>query len=398
MIKLSGKRLLAIDRFFFLSHLILENILFHTPKKNKGSDKIVVLKFLGLGSLILFARLCEQHEIEKSKITLVTFERHKEFCYLFGFNTALFIRTSTLRIFLADCIRVIVNVKRIRPSIIIDYERASYSIGTFRNLLALFCKAKTISFQVGRAKDGQGQIIYDVTGLTYEEVFMKGISVMDKKSGLKRSQHSISPTRKILININASDYLLARRYPLKSFAKALHSIYKSSSDLQFYLTGTLSERNYIDELQKEIPECNVINTAGDWSLEKLADEIARCAFFITCDSGPLHLAAYFETPTIVIWGPTQPQHFGYKNQKSFHHISLNLNCSPCFTHPHSKTGRACNDRIDCLTNLDPQRIADAAISLLNNPPAERLIKSFENKISVVNNTSTPPLVTHSETI
>jgi ADP-heptose:LPS heptosyltransferase len=394
---ISGQRLLLIDRAFWFSHRLLEKVSFYNPQKNQNSEKILVLKFMGMGSLILFARLCEQHCVDKTKITLLTFYRHREFCDLFGFSSALFIRTSSIQLFMIDCFRVLAEVKNIRASMIIDYERASHAIGTFRNLLALFCKTKTMSFQIGRQKNDSRHIVQDVTKLTYEQIFLKGIFFMDKR-GSAIPKHKIAPNSKVLININASDYLLARRYPIKSFAKTLRSIYQWNNQLQFYFTGTLNERNYIDELTKEIPECNVVNSAGEWSLKKLTDEIAHCALFITCDSGPLHIAAYFETPTIAIWGPTQPHHFGYENQKSFYHVSLNMPCSPCFTHPRSKTAAACNGRIDCLTNLDPQQITEVAISLLSDSPIERVTKRFENHTPILKNISTPPLVTSSETI
>jgi ADP-heptose:LPS heptosyltransferase len=395
MIKLTGQQLVLIDRLFWCPQFILENISFYTPKTDRGFKKVVVLKFLGLGSLIFFARLCEQNHVDKSKITLVTFDRHREFCRLFGFDSALFVRTSGLISFMSDCLRIIVDIQKMRPSIIINYERASHSIGTLTNLLGLSCKARTMSFQIGRTKENAKHIIHDVTSLTYEDVFLKGISLMEKKSESKKTPDKISPNQKILVNINASDYLLARRYPLKSFANALQSIHEWNNQIQFYFTGTLSERNYIQELTKQIPECNAINTAGDWSLEKLAGEVAHCALFITCDSGPLHIAAYFETPTIVIWGPTQPQHFGYETHKSFSHISLKLSCSPCFVQPHSKAGVACSGRIDCLTNLDPQRIAEVAISVLSDPPTKRSTQHLQSKMGLLENTSTLPLVTSS---
>jgi lipopolysaccharide heptosyltransferase II len=50
-----------------------------------------------------------------------------------------------------------------------------------------------------------------------------------------------------------------------------------------------------------------INTAGRLNLPQLAAMAARCAVVIANDSGPLHIAAAVGTPTVAIFGPTDPR-------------------------------------------------------------------------------------------
>jgi hypothetical protein len=397
MIRLTGRNLLFIDRLFWTPHRLLEKFTGYGSKKKHDSGNILVIKFMGLGSLVLFARLCEQSHVDKNQITLLTFARHAEFCKLFGFPSHLLIRTSTLPLFIFDCFNVFKKIRTINPSFILDYERCSYAVGTLSQFIALLCNAKTISFQKNREKNVRHQIIHDANRLTYHQILLTGISIMPKRNESQTNNYELVPTDKILVNINASDYLLARRYPLASFAEVLKSLHQWNNHLKFYFTGTQSEKKYIDDLIRQIPECNATNTAGEWSLGQLRKEIAHCRLLITCDSAPLHIAAYFETPTIVIWGPTQPSHFGYEHQKSLHHISNRLSCSPCFTNPRSQTAIHCKGRIDCLKALSPKLIEQATISLLNTSSKTRFTPEY-NKILPLEDHPNTQLAITSETI
>ena len=41
------------------------------------------------------------------------------------------------------------------------------------------------------------------------------------------------------------------------------------------------------------------------NISELINQISNLDLFITADSGPMHLAASFEVPTIAIFGPTR---------------------------------------------------------------------------------------------
>ena len=85
---------------------------------------------------------------------------------------------------------------------------------------------------------------------------------------------------------------------------------------------------------------------------------------ITDDSGPLHLAYYYETPTVSIWGPTSAHLVGYPESDRMKNVSIDKKCSPCFIHPKSKVAKACSNKIECLTELRPQKVVTAALQLL----------------------------------
>jgi ADP-heptose:LPS heptosyltransferase len=51
-------------------------------------------------------------------------------------------------------------------------------------------------------------------------------------------------------------------------------------------------------------------TIENLSLEKVAEELRDCRQFIGNDSGITHIAAYWGTPTVALFGPTDPKVWG----------------------------------------------------------------------------------------
>jgi len=82
----------------------------------------------------------------------------------------------------------------------------------------------------------------------------------------------------------------------------------------------------------------------------------KLRFAICVDSGPAHMSAAVGTPTLAIFGPTDPvrwRPFG-KNHEAIY--DNELTCRPC----HYK--KTCIDR-PCLTHLSPSKIIDRAMAL-----------------------------------
>ena len=68
--------------------------------------------------------------------------------------------------------------------------------------------------------------------------------------------------------------------------------------------------------------------AGNTGIRESAALIKRCSFFVSPDSGPMHLAQAVGTPTIALFGPTDPTFTGPTGEKSIV-IRKKMDCSPC---------------------------------------------------------------------
>lgn len=71
-------------------------------------------------------------------------------------------------------------------------------------------------------------------------------------------------------------------------------------------------------------------TAGDLNIGRLAALYERARLVLGPDSGPLHIAAAVDTPTVALYGPADPVEFGTWGEKRRHMIlTTPLACRPC---------------------------------------------------------------------
>jgi ADP-heptose:LPS heptosyltransferase len=342
---------------------------FSSPLKETNSDQVIVIKLKGKGSIIRFVQMCEQMNADKSKLTLITFAHQQDVCEWLQLSNVIYIRTTNLFQFITDCWQTYRQVRKMKPRVVVSLERCSHAVNTFALLLSN--GNKIVFFEPDQRVVSDKIIVHSANALSLEELFRTSIDELPKSFLERRIQKAEVTRNKIVVNVNASDLLSARRYSIDNFAEIIRELYQSDSSIQFILVGSVSERDYVEQLIRLLKEVPVKNLAGHFSFEELANEFANAAFVLTGDSMALHLAAYLQVPVVAIWGPTQPQHFGYSQNENIHSVTLNLPCAPCFIHPASKPAKFCNGRIDCLSLLKSRQVIEVCTELLMNNSIER---------------------------
>ena len=130
------------------------------------------------------------------------------------------------------------------------------------------------------------------------------------------------------INPGAS-YGSAKRWYPKQFAKIAIEL---SDNFDIMIFGGADELEFAEEIESHLIKNNIsnyLNLAGKTSISELTNYISNLDIFITGDSGPMHIAASLNIPTIALFGPTNPiETSQWKNQSSFI-ISKTLECQPC---------------------------------------------------------------------
>ena len=97
-------------------------------------------------------------------------------------------------------------------------------------------------------------------------------------------------------------------------------------------------------------------------LRELATLLRHAALFLGCDSGPAHLAAALEVPTVSVFGPTDPARNGPYGPRSVSvQLDRRLDCQPCWRRTCSRGDFA------CLERLDANRVVDACLRKLDTP-------------------------------
>ena len=154
------------------------------------------------------------------------------------------------------------------------------------------------------------------------------------------------------LNPGASYGSAKRWYPAYFAQVALH--FKDKFKIMIF--GGAGERDICEQieqiLRKNGADCE--NLAGKTGVRELCEMIGGTGqsggIFITNDSGPMHIAAAYKTPTIALFGPTRfTQTCPWRNENA-RILHLNLECMPCMK-------RVCPlGTHACMKDLSPQAV------------------------------------------
>jgi ADP-heptose:LPS heptosyltransferase len=203
------------------------------------------------------------------------------------------------------------------------------------------------------------EIPYSKTLITDKEISLAKvqISAAEKKSVndiIRSCYDDYSPEKQkiILINPNASELLIQRRWPPRYYIQLIKNILAECSGAIILITGDQREREEAQRLKEEVQSDRCINFAGKVIFAQLPLLYSIAEFMVTNDSGPGHFAAVTEMPTFVIFGPETPALYGSLGKTT--PIYAGLACSPCVSASnHRKT--ACKDNV-CLQVIKPERV------------------------------------------
>jgi ADP-heptose:LPS heptosyltransferase len=160
----------------------------------------------------------------------------------------------------------------------------------------------------------------------------------------------------IVVNPNASDLLLERRWPIESVIKAIGQLVYSGK--QIALMGAPNEAEFVQSLFERLtPDVRfrVVNTAGRLTLGELLALLDGAACILTNDTGPMHMAIALGRPTVCLFGPANPEHYG--QELPFVEIFYApVFCSPCL---YEADEPPCNGNNICMQRIEPEAVAEA---------------------------------------
>jgi ADP-heptose:LPS heptosyltransferase len=96
------------------------------------------------------------------------------------------------------------------------------------------------------------------------------------------------------------------------------------------IVGGPGDRELAEEVRHLAGELeHVHNMAGELSFDELGALLERAAVFVGNDTGAMHLAAAVGTPTVAVFGPSDPRRYGPYGA-GHRAVWKPPECAPCF--------------------------------------------------------------------
>ena len=168
-----------------------------------------------------------------------------------------------------------------------------------------------------------------------------------------KGQKKINKNRILGINPGAAFGNAKQWYP-ENFAKVALGL---STEYDIIIFGGPQDYDIAKDIESfliEMGVVNYLNLATKLSVTQLISQIENLDLLVTCDSGPMHLAAALNIPTVAIFGPTKVNETSqWMNEKSIV-VKKNFECQPCMK-------KTCPlKHHNCMKSIDESDILDAA--------------------------------------
>jgi len=191
---------------------------------------------------------------------------------------------------------------------------------------------------------------------TVSEPFLTTSSAEDQDAAELLASHGVSGSDLLLgVNAGASFGSAKRWYPERFGGVANHLA--QSRGAKVILFGGPAEQVLVGLIAQEMGG-RCLNLAGKTTVRQLMALIKRCNFFVTNDSGPMHIAAAFGVPLVAIFGPTDHTGTAPFSKKAVI-VRRKMDCAPCKL-------RVCPTDHRCMTSVTVDDVVQAAEQLWNS--------------------------------
>jgi len=163
----------------------------------------------------------------------------------------------------------------------------------------------------------------------------------------------VDARRPVLILSPGAGYGPAKRWPASRFA-ALASLFQERKEAAVVIIGSAAESDIAAAISSSLNKKPLVLT-GKTTLSQLKGLISLAHFFVSNDSGPMHLANALRVPVVGIFGPTDPAVTGPFEQPAAI-VKKDVPCWPC-------SYRKCPYDHRCMMQIHPEEVYQAAEAL-----------------------------------
>lgn len=188
------------------------------------------------------------------------------------------------------------------------------------------------------------------------------LGVSEERKGQARAllqEHGARPGAPLVLLCPGSINSRAKRWPAERYGELADRLIASGANVA--LIGSPRELDVSQEVCKHTQTQPIVLTGKTTVAEAIAI-ISVADVLITNDTGPAHIGAALNTPTLVIFGPTNPL-TTYPMSANAEVIRHPPDCAPCML-------RDCPIDHRCMTAISPDEVFERASALMARDHAE----------------------------
>jgi len=357
-----------------------------------GPETIVLIKFLGMGSVINAAPTVRalRRQFPVARIILLTSPEIESFARMIpDFDEIRVLHLASPLGLARDLIKHVLGLRLKRPGLVLDLEFFS----NFTSFLTA-CLGARCSIGFATPKTSRNWVYDEVVAFDHgrhiREIFFKMAQVIDLEVAMPFSHHMLKDLSLagelildppdfagsvldrvaaggwdrvrplVIVNVNAGPLNYNRRWPLDRYRALIDHVLASGS-VHVVLIGSPGEVGYVAQLGLP-PQPFLTNLAGQLSMSDLLRLMFEISLYVGNDSGPLHMAQSCGARTLSFFGPETPALYGPPGPG--HTVFYeSLPCSPCLNVYNHKSSD-CQDN-QCLKRIHLERVIPAIDKLID---------------------------------
>jgi ADP-heptose:LPS heptosyltransferase len=157
-----------------------------------------------------------------------------------------------------------------------------------------------------------------------------------------------------------------RRWPVERFVSLANAIVEAQSGVIFILTGAKSEQSLIEDFRRQFSGRS-IDASNIGGLEHTAILLRRCDLLITNDTGVMHLGAAIGSPTVGLFGASNPAWWAPVGQRATYVYPTRQPCSPCINSYRRHIPETCTATQEsaCMWDITVEDVMNAARTVVH---------------------------------
>ena len=198
--------------------------------------------------------------------------------------------------------------------------------GSFRSKITKLFISSGRKYQFDKSRYIEGHQVEKYNNFINDSLCINSVAAKLALNTVKKNKNA----KKKLLGINpGASYGSAKRWYPNRFADVASDL---SSEYDIIIFGGPEEKNIAKDIEMFLVDKGIFNyknLAAQTSMEELVSQISNLDLFITGDSGPMHLAAAFQIPSVSIFGPTKDEETSQWMNENSLIVKKNLECQPC---------------------------------------------------------------------